>query len=221
MQPINKPMQSQTLYKREIKLMGTRFEFSIAANEEDEGWANNCIDAAIDEVRRIEMLLTSFSDNNQTYLINKNAGKKPVQVDKEVFYIIKRFVQIQELSNKSLSALPDTINKTAWYYQAKTANTVDNQKAQPLFDYNNIILDEINFTVYLKRKGMHIGLNSTGKGYAAERATHILKENWVERGIVNAAGNIVSWGFQQNKNIGFNNIDTYENKLTTINTYLA
>ena len=43
---------------------------------------------------------------------------------------------------------------------------------------------------------MRIGFGGIGKGYAAERARLVLRERGIESGIVNAAGDLVTWGFQ-------------------------
>jgi thiamine biosynthesis lipoprotein len=71
--------------RRRTRLMGSDFEFVLVDDEFGTGLA-----AAIDEVKRIESLLTEFSETSQTTLINKNAGIHPVFVDEEVYRIIKR-----------------------------------------------------------------------------------------------------------------------------------
>jgi thiamine biosynthesis lipoprotein len=75
--------------------MGNAFEITVVSN--DENSANEHIDAAIDEIRRIEKLLTTFSDESQTNLINRNAGIKPVKVDWEIFDLIERSLESAEL----------------------------------------------------------------------------------------------------------------------------
>ena len=67
-----------------------------------------------------------------------------------------------------------------------------------LINYNNIILDEKNTTVLLKEKGMRIGFGGIGKGYAAEMAKRKLQELGVQNGIVNASGDLCTWGTQTN-----------------------
>lgn len=53
-------------------------------------------------------------------------------------------------------------------------------------------------TVFLAEKGMRIGFGGIGKGYAAEMAKILLQRNGVQSGIVNAAGDLVTWGYQPN-----------------------
>ena len=65
-------------YKKNLKLMGNRFEISILAN--DENFANANIDLAVAEISRIEKLLTTFSNDSVTFQINENSGIQPVVV---------------------------------------------------------------------------------------------------------------------------------------------
>jgi thiamine biosynthesis lipoprotein len=43
---------------------------------------------------------------------------------------------------------------------------------------------------------MRIGFGGIGKGYAAERAKYVLQQKGIESGIVNAAGDLTTWGHQ-------------------------
>jgi thiamine biosynthesis lipoprotein len=74
--------------------MGNAFEITVVSDDEK---LLHHIDAAIDEIRRIEKLLTTFSDESQTNLINRNAGIKPVKVDWEIFDLIERSLESAEL----------------------------------------------------------------------------------------------------------------------------
>src|ERR1041385_8238736 len=86
----------ETVHQKVLRLMGNRFEISVVSD--DAQWAANRIDEAVEEISRIEKLLTTFSDTSQTSLINENAGIKPVSVDQEVFDLILRSVKISELT---------------------------------------------------------------------------------------------------------------------------
>ena len=45
---------------------------------------------------------------------------------------------------------------------------------------------------------MRIGFGGIGKGYAADRAKNILQLMGVTNGVVNAAGDLITWGNQVN-----------------------
>jgi thiamine biosynthesis lipoprotein len=74
------------------------------------------------------------------------------------------------------------------------------KKMVRLINYKNIILDEADCTVFLREKGMRIGFGGIGKGYAAERAKQVMKLHGVESGVVNASGDLTTWGVQPNGN---------------------
>jgi len=67
-----------------------------------------------------------------------------------------------------------------------------------LINYHNIILNEQDCSVMLKEKGMRIGFGGIGKGYAAEMAKRLLQKEGVTSGIVNASGDLTTWGQQAN-----------------------
>ena len=73
---MNSLMSGPVVFKRSCKLMGNHFELSVVAD--NEGWADERIEMGITEIRRIEKLLTTFSDDSETNLVNQNAGIMPV-----------------------------------------------------------------------------------------------------------------------------------------------
>ncbi len=75
-------------FTKALKLMGNRFEITAVA--QNEVLANIAIQAAITEIQRIEKLLTTFSDESETSLINNNAGIAPVKISSETFCLIQR-----------------------------------------------------------------------------------------------------------------------------------
>lgn len=187
----------QKSYKRGLRLMGNHFEITVVAD--DEAYADDCIDKAIAEIRRIEALLTTFKDASQTNQVNSNAGVKPVKVDAEVFSLIERSVNISHLTQGAFDITYGSIDKSLWNFDQNMKQLPDPEVAKEavrLINYHNIELDKENSTVYLKEKGMRIGFGGIGKGYAADKAKQILQQAGVASGIVNAAGDLVTWGMQ-------------------------
>lgn len=186
-------------YKKNLKLMGNRFEISILANDEDYAYAT--IDLAVAEISRIEKLLTTFSTDSVTFKINENAGIQPVAVPKEVFDLIFRCQMISKMTQGAFDISYGSIDKKFWNFDLNMTALPDKdlaKKAVALINYENIILSEKDQTVFLKNKGMRIGFGGIGKGYAAECAKKIIQQNGIESGIVNAAGDLTAWGFQEN-----------------------
>ncbi len=187
------------IFKRVLKLMGNRFEISVVAGKEMNEFAQDCIDAAVNEIQRIEKLLTTYDESSQTNLINKAAGLHPVVVDKEVFELVQRSLRISDITQGAFDISYGSIDKRLWNFDKNMTALPDKQTAKEmvrLINYRNIILNKDHCSVFLKEKGMRIGFGGIGKGYAAERAKLILQKAGIENGIVNAAGDLVTWGMQ-------------------------
>jgi len=192
-------MTERTVFKKALKLMGNHFE--ISAVSDNETWANERIDAGIREIQRIEKLLTTFNEESETSLVNRYAGMAPVTVSRETFDLIERSLRISRVTQGSFDISYGSIDKRLWNFDTNMKALPDKETAKKmvrLINYRNIILDDENCTVFLKEKGMRIGFGGIGKGYAAERARHVMKSEGVESGIVNASGDLTTWGLQPN-----------------------
>lgn len=175
------------IFRRTLRLMGNRFEISVVGN--DPVWADNCIDSAITEISRVEKLLSALNDDSKINEINRNAGIKPVKVNAEIYRLIERSLRISELTHGTFDITYNAADKT-----------VDIQKIEldsvRFTNYQHVLLDEQNTTVFLKEKGMRIGFGAMSKGYAADRAKYILQMMGVGSGVINAGGDLLTWGLQ-------------------------
>lgn len=176
--------------------MGSRFEITVIAKDSNE--ANYDIDLAIDEITRIEKLISSWDPASQTSEINRNAGIKPVKVDEELFNLISRAIEISKLTEGAFDisfASMDKIWKFDGSMTEMPSKEAINQSVAKV-GYENIILDPENLTVFLKLEGMKIGFGGIGKGYAADKAKKLLMQKGVIAGIINASGDMNTWGKQ-------------------------
>lgn len=191
------PSTTAAIHKKILRLMGNRFEISVV--HESKAYAEDLIDLAVLEVRRIETLLTTFKDDSQTNAINRNAGVQPTLVDREVFELIQRSIKISRLTSGAFDLSYGSIDKNLWNFNTQLTALPGHETAKKmvrLINYNNIILDDENTSVFLREPGMRIGFGGIGKGYAADRAKFILEQHGITDGIVNAAGDLITWGNQ-------------------------
>ncbi len=63
-------------FRKSQKLMGNIFEITVVDVNDTNAFEH--IEAAVSEIKRIEKLLTTYRDDSQTSLINKNAGTSNV-----------------------------------------------------------------------------------------------------------------------------------------------
>ena len=180
--------------------MGSRFEITVVAKDSIEG--SKFIDLAGNEITRIEKLISSWDPASQTSEVNRNAGIKPIKVDKELFDLINRSIEISKLTDGAFDISFASMDKVWKFDGSMTEMPTETAIKQSVarVGYQNIILNPENSTVFLKLEGMKIGFGGIGKGYAADKAKKLLMEKGVVGGIINASGDMSSWGKQPNGN---------------------
>ncbi|MGN7515372.1 MAG: FAD:protein FMN transferase [Allomuricauda sp.] len=186
--------QTDVTVKKTLKLMGTRFEITVVAPNEEIGYIN--IDVAVSEIERIESVISSWNENSETSLINKNGGIKPVKVSRELFNLIERAIKISELTDGAFDITYASMDHI-WKFDGtmdKVPTEAEIRNSVSKVGFKKIQLDVENQTVFLPEKGMRIGFGAIGKGYAADRAKDLLVSKDVKGGIINASGDLTTWG---------------------------
>lgn len=189
---------SQQIYRNTLKLMGSRFDISVVAN--DTLTASNYINLAVNEISRIEKLISSWDENSQTSEIIRNAGVKPVKVDKELFDLIERSIIISKLTDGAFDISYASMDKI-WKFDGSMTEMPSEKSIKESVakvGFQNIELNKDEHTVFLKLPGMKIGFGAIGKGYAADKAKELLISKGVVAGIINASGDMNTWGKQPN-----------------------
>ncbi|MCP4121076.1 MAG: FAD:protein FMN transferase, partial [Bacteroidetes bacterium] len=178
--------------------MGTVFTITAIAN--DNATAKAAVDAAFDEVVRIEKLISSWDSDSETSMINENAGIQPVSVSRELYDLIYRSKMVSELTDGIFDISFASIDKI-WQFdgsmtelpsEASIAHSVSK------IDYEHVQLNAEDTSVFLEEEGMKIGFGAIGKGYAANRCKAVMKSLGAKSGIVNAGGDLTCWGNQKN-----------------------
>jgi len=189
---------AQVTHKRTLSMLGSPFEMIVVAKDTAE--ADQYIDMAVAEVSRIENLISDWIPTTPLSGINKNAGIKPVKVPRELFDLLQRSIKISELTSGAFDVSYASMDKI-WRFDGSmtkmpTAEEIKNSVSK--VGYKNIILDSKNSTVFLKNRGMKLGLGGIGQGYIADKIKEMLVAKGVKSGLVNVSGDIGTWGKQVN-----------------------
>lgn len=175
------------------KLMGSAFELIIV--DDDKLKAEELLREGRDEIKRLEKLLTEFDESSDTSQLNTNAGIKPVQVDTEVYELIKRCINI---SNLTQGAFDITVGPLKKLYNFKNEQFVHPEKHAVKKTISLIGSQQISFLsdnfIFLKKKGMHISFAAVGKGYAADKVKQLWIGKGVQNGVINASGDLTVIG---------------------------
>ncbi|WP_185116460.1 FAD:protein FMN transferase [Elizabethkingia ursingii] len=201
-------ISAQVQKSRLVTLMGSRFQITLV--DKDSISAEQNIDKAIAEITRIENLISEWRPETQISQVNQNAGIKPIKVDKEVFDLTKKGIYFSKLTDGAFDISIVAMDKI-WKFDDSMDELPSEQAIKESVrhvGYQNIILDSTNSTIFLKNPGMKIGFGSIGKGYAADKTRDLMKSMGVKAGIIDASGDISTWGNQPDGKpwaIGINN----------------
>lgn len=202
------PANAQTVGIRDTVLMGSRFKITLV--DIDSISVEKNINKTIDEMVRIENLISDWKPTSQVSQINQNAGIQPVKVDQEVIDLTKRALYFSKITEGAFDISFAAMDRI-WKFDGSmeeipTSSAI--QKAIEKIGYQHIIINEEASTIFLEKPGMKIGFGSTGKGYAADKARELMLQLGINAGIIDASGDMTTWGTQPNGKpwrIGINN----------------
>jgi FAD:protein FMN transferase len=181
-------------YSEELILMGSRFELTAVAEQKIS--AEKAVKLAIEEIRRIESDISEYIPSSTVSKINDMSGISPVKVSKELYDLIERSLRIAKLTNGAFDITWAGMSGLWSFDGLEMKMPSDGSIAERLLliGYSNISLNKEDTTVFLKIPGMKIGFGANGKGFAANKAASLMKELNIPGGIVNAGGDLITWG---------------------------
>ena len=179
------PARAEWLERTEA-IMGTRCYVQLWADDPDKG--NAAIDAVMDELRRIDNLMSHYKPESQLSQINAHANDYPVQVDKELFDLIKLSTHYSQITDGAFDITYASVGYLYNYREHLRPSESQIEAALPAVNWRNLILDEEHHSVRFGYPGMRIDLGGIGKGYAADRGAEVLKARGISNAIVTAGG---------------------------------
>ncbi|MDB4975581.1 MAG: thiamine biosynthesis lipoprotein ApbE [Myxococcaceae bacterium] len=183
------------LHKLERKLMGTLWAVTIAGG--DKALALAAATRALDEVARLEAILSEWQPDSDISRVNQQAGVAPVAVDEALLVCVRASLEVARWSHGAFDISWAAL-RGLWDFSPDSAHVPPGEAAVkallPLWNYRNIVLDEKRGTVFLKKKGMQIGLGGVAKGYALDRAGVLLRDAGFPDFLMYAGGQVLVHG---------------------------
>ncbi len=179
------PARAQWL-ERTDAIMGTRIYVQVWSQDKAAGEA--AIDAVMEEMRRIDALMSHYKPDSQLSRINARANEEPVQVDKELFDLIKLSTYYSQLTEGAFDITYASVGYLYDYPQHVRPSEEQIRQALPAVNWRNIKFDESRHTVRFEHPGMRIDLGGIGKGYAVDRGIELLKARGITHAVVTAGG---------------------------------
>ncbi len=148
-------------------------------------------EAALDEVDRIDRLMSHYKPGSALSRLNREASAAPVHVEPELFAFLE---QCQEYARQSHGAFDVTVGPLmkVWGFfdrQPRVPAAAALAVARHAVGFGKLILD--GSTVKFARPGMEVDLGGIAKGYAVDRAVEVLRRHGVKSALVSAGGSSV------------------------------
>src|SRR5581483_6489107 len=166
--------------------MGTRIYVELWDTDANHGEAS--IDAVMAEMRRIDNLMSHYKPESELSQINQHAADYPVQVDKELFDLIKLSTHYSEITEGAFDITYASVGYLYNYPDHVRPTEAQIKAALPAVNWRNMKFDDARHTVFFEHKGMRIDLGGIGKGYAVDRGIEILQKRGIQHAVVTAGG---------------------------------
>jgi FAD:protein FMN transferase len=181
-------------YRIQTKLMGSMFELIVGHEYQEE--AQYFLDIGIEEIVRIEHLLSEFKENTVTASLNKNAGIAPVPVDEEVYALLQRCQRISALTQGAFDITVAPLKKL-YRFKNQEFSFPDADQIRNTLDiigYRYLVLDESKRSAFLSKNNMSLSFAAIGKGYAADNVRKLWIEHGLTSGVISASGDLTTIG---------------------------
>jgi len=165
--------------------MGSVFEILFNSNQ------RSFVDAAhraLDEVRRLEKLMTVFSEDSEISVVNQWGFIEPVPVSPEVLDVLGLGQRVYEQTKGAFDITSGILSKTWGFKNRQGSIPMEAQISEAVerIGSDQVRLDPYSRTVSFLREGIELNLGSIGKGFALDHAALILQNEGLESVLLHA-----------------------------------
>ncbi|MFK8016000.1 MAG: FAD:protein FMN transferase [Gammaproteobacteria bacterium] len=170
----------------EAAIMGTSIRVELW--EPESGAGDALIDAVMDEMHRIDYLMSTYKPTSKVSDVNARAAKSPVVLDDELYELIQRALSFSDLTDGAFDITYESVGQYYDYRKGMRPDDATRLEAARAIDFRNVVLDGSTREIRFARDGVKINLGGVAKGYAVENAVKILRKRGVTSAIVTAGG---------------------------------
>jgi thiamine biosynthesis lipoprotein len=167
--------------------------YSIALYGYDRIKMEAAADAAFDEVRRLDELLSNYQPGSQWSEVNRNAASQPVKVSAELFQLLSACLEYSRESEGAFDITVGPLMKVWGFYKGSghLPHKPEVTAALAKVGYRHMRLDPAGQTVRFDRPGVEMDPGGVGKGYAVDRMVEVLRQNGVRIALVAGSGSSI------------------------------
>ena len=167
--------------------------YSIALYGYDRVKMEAAADAAFDEVRRLDDLLSNYKPASEWSEVNRYAAERPVKVSPELFRLLSACLEYSRESEGAFDISVGPLMKVWGFYKGSghLPHKPEIAAALAKVGYQHVHLDAAAQTVRFDRPGVELDPGGIGKGYAVDRMVDVLRRNGVVTALVAGSGSSI------------------------------
>jgi FAD:protein FMN transferase len=167
--------------------------YSLVLYGEDRNRMEAASEDALNEVRRLDLMLSNYKPQSEWSRVNAEAADHPVAVSKELFDLLAACVKYSRESEGTFDITVGPLMKVWGFYKDTGHFPKAGQlaHAREHIGYRNIVLDEAKSTVFFANPGLNLDPGGVGKGYAVDKMVEVLKKDGVRSALVSAGGSSI------------------------------
>jgi thiamine biosynthesis lipoprotein len=168
----------------------------IVAVAQNSGTAKNCIEAALDEIHKVDNLMSDYKSDSEISQVNREAYEKPVQVSEPTFEVLQRSIEFSKMTDGAFDVTVGPL--VALFRKAKETKVAPSEEqitqAKLKVGFEKLKLDSENKTVQFSEKGMLLDLGGIAKGYAIDKAIETARRCGAVGAMVDIGGDVRCFG---------------------------
>lgn len=167
--------------------------FTVIAYDEDRQRLQDAVEAAFEEVRRLDAMLSNYRSTSEWSKVNRLAAAQPVAVSQELFDLLSFCQRFSRLSDGAFDITVGPLMRVWGFYRntGRLPAREEVEAVRPLVGYENMLLDPIQRTVRFTKPGVEIDPGGIGKGYAVDKMVAKLKEHGIRSALISAGGSSI------------------------------
>ncbi len=174
-----------------IEAMGATFV--VVAYAEDETTLQEGMEAAFEEVARLDRMLSNYRPESEWSKVNREAAKAPVQVSEELFRLLEYCGEVNRRSEGTFDVSVGPLMRVWGFFRGTGRLPAVREVAEAVrrVGFGSVELNAPRRTVRFLRPGMELDPGGIGKGYAVDRMIDRLKGKGIRSAMISAGASSI------------------------------
>lgn len=174
--------------------LGTIINLRVSSSKAEEA-----IEKAIERLNNIDDKMSAFKDSSEISKINLNSGVNSEFVSRDTYFVLNKSIEYSKILEGTFDP---TIRPLVALWNIGTKQETIPKKNEieeklKLVNYNDVILDENNYSVMLKHNKQALDVGGIAKGFAADEVRDIFYKYNVKSALIDLGGNIFALGSKE------------------------